>query len=180
MERHFYSVPYALVHQEVDVHLTGETVEILHRGVRVASHVRSWEPAKATSLAEHMPKAHQKHVGRTPSRLIEDAQQVGPVMGQLVEAILAAKRHPEQGYRSCLGILRLAKTYPAERMESAARRCLRARAYNFQSMDSILKNQLDRLPLPGDPPSRPVLDHDNIRGADYFDSPPEADPPVIQ
>jgi len=179
VERHFYSVPYALVHQEVDVHLTGETVEILHRGVRVASHVRSWEAAKATSLTEHMPKAHQKHVGRTPSRLIEDAQQVGPVTGQLVEAILAAKRHPEQGYRSCLGILRLAKTHPVERMEAAARRCLRARAYNFQSMDSILKNQLDRLPLPGDPPSRPVLDHDNIRGADYFDSPPEADPPVI-
>jgi len=180
VERHFYSVPYALVHQEVDVHVTGDTIEILHRGVRVASHVRSWEPAKASTLPEHMPKAHQKHVGRTPSRLIEDAQQVGPVTGQLVEAILAAKRHPEQGYRSCLGVLRLAKTYPVERVEAAARRCLRARAYNFQSMDSILKNQLDRLPLPGDPPSRPIVDHDNIRGADYFDSPPEADPPVIQ
>jgi transposase len=175
VERHFYSVPYALVHQEMDVHVTGETVEILHRGVRVASHVRSWEPAKASTLPEHMPKAHQKYVGRTPSRLIEDAQQVGPLTGQLVEAILAAKRHPEQGYRSCLGILRLAKTYPAERMEAAARRCLRARAYNFSSMDSILKNQLDRLPLPGDPPSRPVVDHDNIRGAGYFDSPPETD-----
>lgn len=179
LERHFYSVPYALVHQEVDVHLTGETVEILHRGVRVASHVRSSQAAKASTLPEHMPKAHQKHVGRTPSRLIEDAQQVGPVTGQLVEAILAAKRHPEQGYRSCLGILRLAKTYPVERMEAAARRCLRARAYNFQSMDSILKHQLDRLPLPDDPPSRPVVDHHNLRGADYFDSPPEADPPAI-
>lgn len=178
MERHFYSVPYALVHQEVDVHLTGETVEVL-RGVRVASHVRSWEPAKATTLPEHMPKAHQRHVGRTPSRLIEDARQVGPLTGELVEAILAAKRHPEQGYRSCLGILRLAKTHPVERIEAAARRCLRARAYNFQSMDSILKNQLDRLQLPGELPSRPALDHDNIRGADYFDSPPEADPPVI-
>src|SRR5690349_8917537 len=180
VERHFYSVPYALVHQEVEIHVTGDTIEILHRGVRVASHVRCSEPAKASTLPEHMPKAHQKHVGRTPSRLIEDAQQVGPVTGELVTAILAAKRHPEQGYRSCLGILRLAKMYPVERMEAAARRCLRARAYNFQSMDSILKNQLDRLPLPGDPPSRPVVDHDNIRGADYFDSPPEAEPPVVQ
>jgi hypothetical protein len=97
-----------------------------------------------------------------------------------VEAILAAKRHPEMGYRSCLGIIRLAKTYPAERMEAAARRCLRARAYNCQSMDSILKNQLDRLPLPGDPPVPPAVNHENIRGADYFDSPPEAEPPVIQ
>jgi len=122
-------------------------------------------------------------VGRTPSRLVEDAQQIGPVTGQLVEAILAAKRHPEQGYRSCLGILRLAKTYSVERMEAAARRALRARAYSSGSMDSILKNQLDRLSgpegTPGDPRVPPVVEHDNIRGADYFDSPPEADPPVI-
>jgi len=179
VERHFYSVPYALVHQKVDVRLTAEAVEVLHRGVRVASHVRSYEPAKATTLTEHRPKSHQKYLGRTPSRLIEDAQQTGPCTGQLVEAILQAKRHPEMGFRSCLGILRLAKTYPAERMEAAARRCLRARAYNFQSMDSILKNQLDRLPLPGDPPAQTAVEHDNIRGADYFDSPPEADPPVI-
>jgi transposase len=180
VRRHFYSVPYALVHQEVDVHLTAETVEVLHRGVRVASHIRSDAPAKATSLPEHMPKAHQRYLGRTPSTLIEDGQQVGPSTGQLVEALLAAKRHPEQGYRSCLGILRLAKTYPPERLEAAARRCLRARAYNFQSMDSILKNQLDRLPLPGDPPVQSAVDHDNIRGSGYFDSPPEIDPPVIQ
>jgi transposase len=179
VERHFYSVPYALVHQQLDVHLTGETVEILHRGVRVASHVRSYEAGKATTLTEHRPKSHQKYLGRTPSRLIEEAQQTGPCTGQLVEAILGAKRHPEQGFRSCLGILRLAKTYPAERMEAAARRCLRARAYNYQSMDSILKNQLDRLPVAGDPPAQAALEHDNIRGADYFDSPPEADPPVI-
>ena len=179
VERHFYSVPYALVHQELDVHLTGETVEILHRGVRVASHARSYEAGKPTTLTEHMPKSHQKYLGRTPSRLIDEAQQTGPCTGQLVEAILAAKRHPEQGFRSCLGILRLAKTYPAARMEAAARRCLRARAYNFQSMDSILKTQFDRLPLPGAAPAQPAVEHDNIRGADYFDSPPESDPPVI-
>jgi transposase len=180
IERHFYSVPYALAHQEVDVHLTAETVEILHRGVRVASHARSDVRGKATTLDEHRPKAHQRYLDRTPSRLIEDAQQIGPATGQLVEAILAAKRHPEQGYRSCLGILRLAKTYPPERMEAAARRCLRARAYNCQSMDSILKNKLDRLPLSGDPPARSAVEHDNIRGAGYFDSPPEIDPPAVQ
>jgi hypothetical protein len=88
------------------------------------------------------------------------------------------------GYRSCLGILRLAKTYPAERMEAAARRALRARAYNFQSMDSILKNQLDRLPLSGTeevpPPVQSTVEHANIRGADYFDFPPETGPAVIQ
>jgi hypothetical protein len=121
-----------------------------------------------------MPKSHQKYVGRTPSGLVEEAKQIGPFTGQLVEATLTAKRHPEQGYRSCLGILRLAKTYPAERMEAAARRALRARAYSSTSMESILRKQLDRLPLAGDPvvPSavNPVADHDNIRGAGYFDA----------
>jgi transposase len=179
VERHFYSVPYALVHQEMDVHLTAETVEVLHRGVRVASHVRSHEPGKATTVTGHRPKSHQKYLGHTPSRLIEDAQQTGPCTGQLVEAILAAKRHPEMGFRSCLGILRLARTYPAERMEAAARRCQRARAYSFHSMDSILKNQLDRLAPSGDPSVPATVEHGNIRGAGYFDSPPETDPPVI-
>ena len=122
-----------------------------------------------------------RHEVNAVTSLIEDAQQIGPYTGQLVQEILAAKRHPEMGYRSCLGILRLAKTYPAERMEAAARRALRARAYNFQSMDSILKNQLDRLPdregTPGDPPVQPAVEHDNIRGASYFDFP---DPPSVQ
>lgn len=180
VDRHFYSVPYALVHQEVDVHVTGATVEVLHRGVRVASHVRSQLQGKATTLTEHLPKAHQKYMDRTPLRLVEEAQQIGPSTAELVETILKTKRHPEIGYRSCLGILRLAKTYPAERMEAAARRCLRARAFNYTSMDSILKNQLDRLPLPDDPPAERAVEHDNIRGAAYFDFPPEADPRAIQ
>jgi transposase len=180
VDRHFYSVPYALVHQQVDVRVTGGTVEVLHRGVRVASHVRSPLRGKATTVTEHMPKAHQKYVGRTPLRLIEDAQQVGPSTAQLVETILKTKRHPEMGFRSCLGILRLGKTYPAERMETAAQRCLRARAYNYTSMDSILKNQLDRLPPADDAPAERAVEHDNIRGAAYFDSPPEAEPRAIQ
>jgi hypothetical protein len=114
--------------------------------------------------------------------MIEEAQQIGPSTGQLVEAILEAKRHPEMGYRSCLGILRLAKDYPGERMEAAAQRALRARAYSSQSMESILKNQLDRVPLPESNKTAsvpPVAHHDNIRGADYF-APPAAKPPVIQ
>ncbi|MCZ2074294.1 MAG: IS21 family transposase [Bryobacterales bacterium] len=175
IDRHFYSVPHALVHQQVDVRVTGDTVEVLHRGVRVASHVRSMEAAKATTVAEHRPKAHQKYLDQTPSRLIEKAQQIGPETGRLVETILETKRHPEMGYRSCLGILRLGKTYPAERMEAASRRALRARAFNYQSMESILKNQLDRVPLPGEASARPTaVEHDNIRGPEYFDSAPEA------
>jgi transposase len=170
VERHSYSVPHALVHQEVDVRSTADTVEVFCRGVRVASHVVSAKPGEATTVTEHMPKSHQKYVGRTPSGLVEEAQRIGPCTGELVEATLAAKRHPEMGYRSCLGILRLAKTYPAERMEAAAQRALRARAYSSRSMESILRNQLDRLPLPGDRAVTAAVEHDNIRGAGYFDA----------
>jgi transposase len=174
VERHSYSVPHALANREVEVRTTADTVEVFCGGVRVASHVLSAESGKATTLTEHMPKSHQKYVGRTPSGLVEEAQQIGPCTGQLVEATLAAKRHPEQGYRSCLGIVRLAKMYPAERMEAAAQRALQARAYSSRSMESILRHQLDRLPVPVDPagPSaaNPVVDHDNIRGAGYFDA----------
>lgn len=173
VERHYYSVPHALAQSEVDVRFTADIVEVLHRGVRVASHVRCHEPDKKTTILEHMPKSHQKYVERTPTRLIEEAQQIGPQTGQLAQAILAAKRHPEMGYRSCLGILKLAKTYPAERMEAAARRALRARAYNCQSLESILKHQLDRMPLPEDClPIHQAVEHENIRGADYYDAPP--------
>jgi len=172
------ALPYSLAHQEVEVHLTAETIEVLHRGVRGNFPCPSYETGKATTLTGHMPKAHQKYSGRTPSSLMEDAARIGPATGQLVEAILATKRHPEMGYRSCPGILRLAKIYPAERMEAAARRALRARAYNYQSMESILRNQLDRLPLPGSPSVPPSPEHENIRGADYFDTPFETDPPA--
>lgn len=168
VERHHYSVPHALARLEVEVRLTADTVEMLHRGMRVASHARGGERGRATTLTEHMPRAHQKYVGRTPSGLVGEAQQVGPLTGQLVEAILAAKRHPEMGYRSCLGILRLAKAHPAERMEAAARRALAARAHSYRSVQSILDNQLDRLPLSGDAPAPPAAGHDNVRGSDYF------------
>jgi transposase len=174
VERHFYSVPHALAQQEVEVRTTADTVEVFCRGVRVASHVLSEKTGEATTLTEHMPKSHQKYLGRTPTGLAEEARQIGPFTGQLVEATLAAKRHPEQGYRSCMGILRLAKIYPAERMEAAAQRALKARAYSSRSMESILRNQLDRLPLPADAvvasAVNPVMTHDNIRGAGYFDT----------
>jgi transposase len=183
VEKHYYSVPHALAHQQVDARLTADTLEVLYRGVRVASHVRSHEKGKATTLPEHRPKAHRKYLERTPSRLIEEARQIGPLTGQLAETILAAKRHPEIGYRSCLGILRLAKNYPAERMEAAARRALRARAHSMQSLESILKNQLDRVPLPEPNHATsvaPVAHHDNIRGADYFAAPLAVKPVALQ
>jgi transposase len=176
IERHYYSVPYQLTGQPVEVRLSEATVEIFHRGVRVASHARSRQPHQATTTHEHRPKAHQKHLEWTPSRLIEWARSVGPSTASLFEKILAGKPHPEMGYRSCLGILRLAKQYSVARVEATAQRALQLGACSYQSVKSMLERQLDRLPLEPMPAPRPPVEHDNIRGAGYFDAP---EPPTI-
>lgn len=169
---HFYSVPYRLVQQQVEVRAAAATIEIFHRGVRVASHVRSHLRDKATTHEEHRPKSHQRYLQWTPSRMVEWGQKVGPLTAELLERILAAKRHPEQGYRSCLGIIRLGEEYGKQRVEAAARRALDHRVYSYKSLESILKRNLDALPDAAMEPLRPPLDHPNIRGSEYFDPPP--------
>ncbi len=176
IERHYYSVPYQLTGQVVEVRRSETTVEIFHRGVRVASHARSRQPHQATTAHEHRPKSHQKHLEWTPSRLVEWALSVGPSTASLFEQILAGKPHPEMGYRSCLGILRLAKQYSMARVEATAQRALQLGACSYQSVKSMLERQLDRLPLEQMPAPRPPVEHDNIRGAGYFDAP---EPPTI-
>jgi len=171
LEGHYYSVPHALVHERVELRYTGQTVEVYHRGGRVASHVRSNARGKHTTIPEHMPKAHQKHLEWTPSRLIRWGETIGPETRRLVEAILADRPHPEQGYRSCLGILRLARHYGAERLEAASKRALAIRARSYRDVASILKTGLDRVPLIGPEATAPVAPpvvHENIRGRDYY------------
>jgi transposase len=168
IDRHYYSVPYQLTGQLLEARFTATTVEIFHRSVRVASHARSSAAYRYTTQSEHRPKSHQAHLEWTPSRLIHWAASVGPATAQVVEAILNTRPHPEMGYRSCLGILRLAKTYSAERLEAASRRALELQAFSYQSLRSILKNSLDRqvLPAPEENSSGPL--HENVRGADYY------------
>jgi transposase len=168
-DRHYYSVPYQLTGRPVEIHATATTVEILHRGMRVASHPRSSVPYQATTTTEHRPKSHQKHLEWTPSRMIEWARTVGPATAELFQQIIASKPHPEMGYRSCLGILRLGKQYSLQRLEAAARRAVRLRACSYKSIKSILNNKLDRLPPEEPAAASPPLEHPNIRGADYFD-----------
>jgi transposase len=166
----FYSVPYHLVQEAVEIRSTAATVEVLHKGGRVASHMRSRGRGQAVTNNEHRPKSHQAHLEWPPSRMVQWAEKIGPYTSQLFERILADKPHPEMGYRGCLGIIRLAEKYPHERMEAAAERALLTGACRYRSIASILKNSLDRQPLPvsaaassGAPPR-----HGNIRGAEYF------------
>ena len=164
----FYSVPYTLVHELVEVRATPTTVEIFHKGQRVASHLRGRGRGQVLTEREHRPKSHQAHLEWTPSRMVNWAEQIGPNTARLFERILAEKPHPEMGYRSCLGIIRLAEQYSAARMEAAADRALRTDACRYQSVKSILKNSLDQQPLTERPTLPPPAPHDNIRGAGYF------------
>lgn len=169
---HFYSVPYQLVGQQVDIRVTAATVEIFHEGLRVASHARNFVADQATTIAEHRPKAHQQYLQWTPSRLLGWAEAAGPHTAQLFRHILATKPHPEMGYRCCLGLVRLGGKHTTERLEAAAARALHFGASSFASVESILRHHLEKEPLPGvaaeTQPSGVI--HPNIRGAAYFDS----------
>jgi len=166
-EHHYYSVPHRLAGETVEVRLSATTVEVFSRHQRVASHVRSYTSGFTTDPA-HMPESHRRHAEWTPSRIVSWADRTGPATASLVEAVMAARPHPEQGFRSCLGIIRLADRYGADRLEAACVRALAARAHSYKSVDSILRTGLDRQPLPAEDPSRVHPDHDNLRGPDYY------------
>jgi transposase len=165
---HYYSVPYRLVGQRVDVRSTATTVEVFHASRRVASHRRSHARGRHTTDAAHMPDSHRRHAEWTPSRIVAWARKTGPATAELAEAILAARPHPEQGYRACLGIIRLADRYGAERVEAACRRALAVRAHSYRSVESILRHGLDAQPLPERGPARTHPRHANLRGSEYY------------
>ena len=167
--RPFYSVPYTLTGQLVEIRSTATTIEIFHRGQRVASHLRSHQPYQATTVNAHRPKSHQQHLAWPPSRLLHWGETVGPATAQLFAEILKSKPHPEMGYRSCLGILRLGQRYATERLEAASKRAVTTGACSYHSVKSILKRSLDRQALETSSSSPPVA-HENLRGAAYFDA----------
>jgi transposase len=171
----FYSVPYQLVRAQVDARATASTVEIFSKGRRVASHARRSGRGQFATLVEHMPRAHRAHAEWTPSRLIAWAEQSGPATGRFVAGLLERRPHPEQGYRACLGLMRLGREHGADRLEAACDRAERLRSYRFRTVEHILKSQQDRLPL-DEPPARPPLTHENVRGATYYEE-AYADPP---
>lgn len=168
VDAHYYSVPYPLVKQTLEVRLSAHTVEIYQRGQRVASHPRSYLKGRHTTLPEHMPEAHRAYAQWTPQRLIHWAEKTGSATTAVVTAILRSRRHPQQGFRSCLGILRLAKSYGDGRLEAACQRAHALQAYSYKSIASILKNNLDQRPLPEPTSPPPLLTHPNIRGAHYY------------
>ena len=165
---HYYSVPSRLIREVVEARITTTTVEIFHRGTRVASHAFSAVRNRHTTIAEHMPSAHRRYAEWTPARLMREAEMIGSATLALFEAIMRAKPHPEQGFRSCLGILRLAKEYGADRLEAACRRGNDIGARSYGSIASILQHGLDRAYAQDKVPEGAPIQHANIRGPGYF------------
>jgi transposase len=168
VNKRFYSVPHALIGQTLDVRLTAETVEVLHKGNRVAVHAR-YGPQRFSTLMDHMPRSHRAHREWSPGRFLHWAQDIGPCTRQVVQQQLEKRPHPEHGYRACLGLLNLSRRYSKARLEKACERALAIRSINYQSIASILKQGLDQQTLEGDAHLQDELPlHDNVRGAGYY------------
>ncbi|MFN3077409.1 MAG: IS21 family transposase [Alphaproteobacteria bacterium] len=170
IDEHRYSVPYQLFGRELDVRTTAATVECFYKGRRVASHVRSRLRYKFTTVTGHMPPAHQGFAEWTPERIVAWTAQSGPSTRAVAETIIASRVHPQQAFRSCLGLLRLGKTYSPERLEAACARALHYQAISYTSVKSILKMHLDQEPLRPGQAAEPMPDHPNIRGAAYYEA----------
>jgi transposase len=169
VDHNFYSVPYQLVHERVEARFTLTTVEVFFKGRRVSSHIRLTGRGHFSTQLAHRPRAHRAHAEWTPSRLIAWAEQSGPATGRVVAGILEHRPHPEQGYRACLGLMRLGRVHGADRLEAACHRAERLRSYRYRTVEQILINQQDRLPLEDLGPARPALTHENLRGATYYE-----------
>ena len=177
----YYSVPHQLMRQELWARVTPRTVEVYHKGQRVAAHQRTSGNRQHSTIRDHMPANHRFRTDWTPERIRTQAARVGPNVETFVEMVMRKRRHPEQGYRTCMGVLRLAKTFGPERLDAACERALHINSYTYQSLHSILKNGLDRQRRKPTTPSRqhafacacrvidgPAITHPNIRGAGYF------------
>ena len=169
IDGHYYSVPYRLIREQVEARSTARTVEIFHKGERVAAHLRGTGRGRHSTVPDHMPSAHRRHAEWTIERIQRTAARIGPSAARLVALILESRPHPEQGYRACLGILRLARQYGEPRLEAACDRGLDIGARSYGSIQSILINGLDRQPRrPSRQGELTLPDHPNIRGPRYY------------
>ena len=168
IDGHYYSVPYPLVRKALEARYSERTVECFHKGQRVASHRRSHRKGYHTTVAEHMPTSHRHYAEWTPQRLIRWAAKSGPATAGVLQTLLERRAHPQQGFRSALGILRLGKGFGDDRLEAACRRALKLGVCSYKSIESILRQGLDRRALPEQQDLELSIAHDNLRGSDYY------------
>ena len=165
-DKNFYSVPYTLIHQELDIRSTLSVVNVYKDGQRLLSHPRCFAKNQYLTRNEHRPPSHQKYLEWTPQRIVDWAGKYGPCVKEVIEKIIASRRFPEQAYRSCLGIIRLANHYESGRLEAASKRALCYRVLSYQGIKNILEKGLDK--KEDSAGARVLISHQNIRGPEYF------------
>lgn len=168
VDRHYYSVPYKLIKKQIDVRIAAHSVECFYSNKRVASHIRSPLQGRHTTVKEHMPSSHQKWAEWTPDRFIRWADKSGPNTSKLIEDVLSSRAHPQQGFRTAMGILRLGKSYGDKRLDAACKRALAIGGKSYRSVASILKHSLDQKPMPDSSTEHEAITHRNIRGSKYY------------
>jgi transposase len=168
VDGHYYSAPYTLIRQEVQSRYTRISVEVFYKAKRVAAHVRSHIKGGYTTLEEHRPPAHQKHLEWTPERIASWAGTIGPNCQAAVRRIMSDRPLPEHAFRPCLGLIRLGKRYGHERTERACFKALSLNIVGYRHIESMLKNGRDRIPLSSEETAAPIIQHDNVRGANYY------------
>ena len=168
VDGHYYSVPYRWLREQVDTRLTDSVLEVFAKGKRVTSHARSFARGRHSTTAEHLPPQHQQYLSWSPERMSRWAQSIGPSVKLVVEHLLLVRRHPQQAYRTCLGILRLGKSYGNDRLEAACSRALHVNALSYRSIESMLKTGMDKQPLSLEPTQTTLPLHENVRGSTYF------------
>jgi len=170
LDNHYYSAPYNFIKKELDVRYTCNTIEIFYKGNRIASHQRSYQKGGFSTILEHMPPAHQHYVKWTPERIINWASKSGKATANLVEKVMAIRKHPLQGFRACLGIIRLGESFGEARLELACQRALAIGGYSYKNVLSILKNKLETVPVSKKEQQTNVTEkqHEHVRGNEYF------------
>lgn len=170
VDHHYYSVPFQLLHEKMDVRQTASTIEVFYKGNRIAAHARSQVNGGHTTLNEHMPSQHRAYAEWNPARFIQWAGKIGEATARLVEHVLAGRTYQEQAFRSCMGIIQLSRSYTPERVEAAAHRALKYKTYSFRSMKAILAGGLDLRSENEETGSGQLslLLHHNIRGPEYY------------
>jgi len=167
VEGHYYSVPYQLIKQQLDIRITHDTVECFHKGKRVAAHIRTAGRGHS-AIPEHMPTAHQSYAQWTPERIIRWSRSIGEQTAVAANIIISRRHHPQQGFRACLGLMSMGKKYSNEWLEAACHRAITTNCVSYKSIKSILKTGLDRQPLLEMQTAQQTPDHGNIRGPQYF------------
>ncbi len=168
IDKRYYSVPYTLAKKVVEAHITNHTVSIYYKGERIASHAKIQRQGQHATITEHMPIKHQKYHDWSPGRFLNWANDIGPATCEIVKHLLEQRMHPEQAYRSCFGVLDLAKKYSKPRLEAACARAIHIGAKTRKSIISILASGLDQVPLNEPTGSTLTTHHENIRGSQYY------------